>query len=99
MQTIGPLEVGELKEARFNFATEVESGRTLSSPTVTCTVLEGTDATPSAVLVGSPTISGLNVVQRIQPGVVGCTYRLSALVSDSGGLVHHIAARVSVVPG
>lgn len=99
MQIIGPLEAGEIKEVRFGFSTEAASGTTLVSPTVTCAVLSGTDAAPSAVLVGSPTVSGKEVVQRIQPGVVGCTYKLSAFVSDSTGLRHHIAAKVSVITG
>jgi len=99
MQTIGPLEVGEIKDVRFDFSTEAASSTTLSAPTVTCAVLDGTDASPSAVLSGSPTVSGKEVVQRIQPGVVGCTYKLNAFVSDSSGLRHHIAAKVSVVAG
>jgi len=99
MQTVGPLELGEIKDVRFDFSSEAASSTTLSSPSVTCVVLEGVDATPSAVLSGSPSVSGKEVVQRIQPGVAGCTYKLNAFVSDSSGLRHHIAAKVSVVAG
>jgi len=99
MQTIGPLEVGEIKEVRFDFSTEAASATTLSAPTVTCVVLDGVDASPSAILSGSPTVSGKDVVQRIQPGVVGCTYKLHAFATDSSGLRHHIAAKMSVVAG
>ena len=99
MQIIGPLELGEIKEARFDFSTEAAEGTTLTSPSVTCVVLDGTDASPSSVLYGSPTVSGKEVVQRIQPGVVGCTYKLNAFASDSSGLRHHIAAKLSVVAG
>jgi hypothetical protein len=98
-EEIGPLEIGEIKSARFEFAPEAGEGVTLSLPTVTCVVLSGVDASPAAVLVGSPTVVGTTVVQKIQPGVVGCVYKLNAFVSDSSGLRHHISTKFRVVPG
>ena len=98
MQTIGPLEVGEIKAARFSFVGEKATSATLSgTPVVTCVVVEGTDVTPSSVLQGSPAIDGNEVVQFIKPGVVGCKYKLLARCSDDSGLVHNVSAYVAVV--
>jgi len=99
MTNIGPLEIGEIKALRFDFSTEADSATTLNTPVVTCSLLSGTDATPSAVLYGSASVDAKEVVQLIHPGVAGCTYKLNAFVSDSSGLRHHIAAKVSVVAG
>lgn len=96
---VGPLEVGEIKAVQFDFSTEVATGVALTSPSVTCVVVEGTDASPSAVLSGAATISGQLVTQLVQPGVVGCKYKLNAFASDASGQRHHIAAYLKVVNG
>lgn len=102
MNPIGPLEVGEIKALRFDFSTEAAEAVTLSAPIagdVTCVVLDGVDANPGSVLVGLPVVDGKFLVQRVQPGVVGVTYKVNAFATDSSGLRHHIAAKFSVVPG
>lgn len=99
MNNIGPIEIGEIKDVRFDFSAEAGAQAVLSLPTVACTLFEGVDPTPSTVRVGSPTASGSLVTQRIQPGVQGCTYKLDAWATDAGGLRHHIAALIEVVSG
>lgn len=99
MQTIGPLEPGEIKTARFDFSSEAVGTVTLNTPVVTVELLSGTDPTPNNVLQGSPSIVDLEVIQLIKPGVVGCSYKLVAFANDSAGNRHRIAVRVEVVPG
>ena len=43
-------------------------GRTLVSTTVTCTTIKGTDASPSNIVSGSPSVSGTDVTFRLSPG-------------------------------
>lgn len=98
MQIFGPIEAGEVKAVRFDFSSEVtSSSATLSNPVVEVSVLEGTDPTPNAMKVGLPTIVGLEVVQKIQPGVPGCTYKFRCVADDSDSLRHAVAGKVTVV--
>lgn len=99
MKNLGPLELDEIKALRFDFTSEVQAGVTLSTPSVTVEVLEGTDPAASSMLVGSPTVVGLEVVQKIQPGVAGCKYKFRALANDSTGLRHGISGELTVLPG
>lgn len=99
MSTVGPIEIGEIKAVKFDFSSEAAAGVTLSLPDVDCDVWKGVDATPGSVLVGLPAVSGLFVVQMVQPGVVGCTYKLTALVTDSSGLRHKMSTLLEVVQG
>ena len=99
MSTVGPIEVGEIKRVKFDFSTEAAAGVTLSLPDVDCVIWEGADATPASVLVGLPSVSGMFVEQVVQPGVVGCTYKLSAVATDSSGLRHKMSTLLKVVPG
>ena len=98
MQTLGPLEIGEIKAARFSFAKEKAASSSLTgTPVVTCVVVEGTDASASSILQGTATIDGDDVVQFIRPGVSGCKYKLLARVSDDSGLRHNVPCYVNVV--
>lgn len=98
MKTIGPLEIGEIKAARFDFTKEKTATAILTgTPVVTCVVVEGVDASASSVLQGAAVIDGDEVVQFIKPGVAGCKYKLIARVSDDSGLRHNIPCYVQVV--
>lgn len=46
----------------------------VTAPAIVVTVAQGTDPSPSAILVGSPTVEGALVRQRVQNGVDGVTY-------------------------
>lgn len=96
--TIGPLELDEIKIVRFDFSTEAEATASLNTPIVTCVLLEGVDASPSAVLYGAPTVNGLYVTQQVKPGVAGCFYKLRAKVIDSDGAKHGMSCHLRVVP-
>lgn len=99
MTPIGPLEIGETKAIRFNFDGEADAAAILSSPTVTCVVVEGADPSASSVLSGVSYVDGLQVVQIVHNGVAGCTYKLVAFASDNTGLRHRIPLRLQVVSG
>jgi hypothetical protein len=93
IQEFGPIEVGEIKAVRFDFSTETAA--VLSAPTVSVTVLSGTDPSPSSVLSGPATIVGLEIVQKITALVGGVTYRIRAEANDADGLHHGVSGEFS----
>lgn len=96
-----PKDPAEKKIVRFEFALEVEAGRTISSVTIGVTTAAGVDAAPAAVLLGSPTIDNVNlyVLQRVQAGLANCDYQMRALATDNDGLVHLVPATLPVRTG
>lgn len=91
----------EKKIARFEFATEVEPGRTIASVTLGIVTSAGADGAPTAVLLGAPTIDNANlyVLQRVQAGLAECDYQMRALATDSDGLEHLIVGTLPVRTG
>lgn len=78
-QRLDPKDPEEDVFVRFEFATLTG---TPSSPTVTATRHAGSaDATPSAILSGSPTVSGSLVLQKVIDGVDGADYLLRCVAS------------------
>ena len=69
--------------AAFSFATDLAVGETISSASVAATVYSGTDASPSAIISGSASISGGEVTQIIIDGTEGVTYTLTCTVTTS----------------
>ena len=96
MEAVGPIEPGEIKAVKFDFAPEAGASAVLSEPTVTCRVLRGEDPDPANVLVGGPAVDGQAIIQKVRPGVPGCEYLLQAWASDAAGLRHRIAASMLV---
>jgi hypothetical protein len=76
----------EVMVATFDYTSEINSGETIASAVVACSVLAGTDPTPAAVLAGSASISAGTVLQPFQGGVDGVSYtlRCAATLSPSG---------------
>lgn len=82
-QVLDPKDPEEVIPLAFDFSKLAAS---IVSPVVTITRHDGAaDATPSAMLSGSPTISGTTVVQKIIGGVSGCTYALRCRVDTPEG--------------
>lgn len=77
---------GETYTVEVDFAT-VLNGATISSGAVTAAVYTGTDASPSAIISGSATVSGTKIQQKITGGVAGVVYRLTftATLASSAG--------------
>jgi hypothetical protein len=72
----------------FDFAACLANGETINSnpaPVFTVTVVDGTDASSSALLSGSPVITGTVVSNLIVGGLNGVTYELACLVTTSTG--------------
>ncbi len=63
----------------FSSRLDLTSDTLTGSPTVTVSVLQGTDPSPQSILVGSPSIStnSMQVLQRVSGGVPGTAYILS----------------------
>lgn len=58
---------------------------TVATPVVTMAVVSGTDANPSAMLSGSPTVVGAEVHQKIVGGLSGVTYSLRCRADAADG--------------
>lgn len=78
--------IDEVIPLTFDLKNILGTGETIStSPTWEVTVEEGTDASPEAILSGSPTISGSEIIQRIIAGLEGVKYKIvgKAVTSDA----------------
>jgi hypothetical protein len=73
----------------FDFVNQLSSGETLSVAVVRATVFQGTDASPSAIVYGTSSITGTIATQMIVDGVEGVTYLLECEVLTSGGQTIH----------
>ena len=67
----------------FDFSQILNPTETLSTASCSVIVMDGTDNNSSAILDGSPTISGNKANQRITGGVSEVTYRLVMTVLTS----------------
>jgi hypothetical protein len=76
-------------KATFDFAEDLATGETISSSDWAVTVVKGTDATPSGVLTGSPTISGSKVTHMLQGGLEGVTYCIRCAATTSQSQILH----------
>lgn len=69
----------------FDFSQVLSSSETISTATCTAIVMNGTDANPSAILVGASVISNKTASQRVANGVSEVTYRLTMTITTSLG--------------
>lgn len=93
------MDVNERINLRFPFSAEVETGETISSVQILCTVESGTDATPALLLVGSPTIvtATSDVLQTVQGRVAAVTYKIKCIATLSSGRKLARVGRLPVV--
>jgi len=82
----------------FDFQSRLALAETLSTASVVATVYSGTDASPSAVISGSATISGAQVKQKVTGGIEGNLYTLTCTVTTSGGQTLIVAGTLAIVP-
>lgn len=85
---LSPKDPTEIINIGFDFAALTA---TPSAPTVSVELVKGTDATPSAMLSGSPSIVGSSVYQKIIGGVDGCTYNIRCTASAPDGSKYVLA--------
>lgn len=87
----------ENEQFTFDFSNVLATSETISTASMVVTVQDGTDATPSAILSGSPVINGSRVAQRIYNGLDGVTYRLALSVTTSLTNVYTSVADLPVI--
>lgn len=85
----------ELIPITFDF-TPYLGAATINSQSVTASTWQGTDATPSAVLSGSPTQASGVVTQKMTAGTSGVDYKLSCKATLSDNRVLALAIIVPV---
>jgi hypothetical protein len=88
------------------------TGTTVASAVVVCTVISGTDASPSSLLSGAASVNGTAVTlpngktipigylvtQKITAGVVGVKYLLTyTLTMSQGGIIDIVRGEFTVV--
>lgn len=85
----------EVVTLAFDFAA-LSGALALSAPVVSVTVASGTDASPSAILSGAASVSGTQVLQRVQAGVLQVTYKLKAQIDLADGSRYVLAGLLPV---
>jgi hypothetical protein len=80
-----PKKPGETLTLEMDFSGDLGVGETLVSATWVCTVLNGVDATPSAVISGAATVSGPKTFQQVVGGLEGVNYLETATVTSNLG--------------
>lgn len=82
-----PVEVvGDVINMAFDATPLLGAGETILSAVWSCAVVSGgADPDAAARIVGSATITGAVVIQKIGSGVAGVTYRLAAVLTTSAG--------------
>lgn len=88
MKTLDTMYLDEVKVVVFDFDLDLEASETIGVVDVVCTVDSGTDATPDQTRVGTATVVGRQVLQRVIARVPGCVYKVRCKAAGSTGLVH-----------
>ena len=80
----------------FDFNPILQPNETLSSATCTAITIQGTDANPSAILSGSPTINLGKATQRVIGGIADNTYRLIMTCVTNQGNTYTVTGDIPV---
>lgn len=94
---LSPKYTTESELITFDFTPVMVSGETISTVAVSATTLEGGDASPSAILSGSASISGYKVTQRIAGGTTQNTYRIVCTATTSVPNIYTLTADLYVI--
>jgi hypothetical protein len=81
----------------FDYTPVMGSSETINSATCTAVVKEGTDVSPSSILVGSPSINGFKVSQRISGGIDGVTYSIQMTATTSLSNIYTVVGDLPVL--
>lgn len=82
----------------FDFSDQMSLGETIGNKVVYCELYSGVDATPSAVISGTPTIVGQTITQKITGGSVGAIYTIIAAIDTSAGQELISTTKIAVIP-
>jgi len=81
-----PKKPAEGLDLTMDFSLNLAPGVTITGcPSWVCTVKEGVDHSPNAMISGSPIIAGSKVTQHVVGGLYGLTYDFKATVTLSQG--------------
>lgn len=81
----------------FDFSSYLPTSVTVSSAVTSATVYSGTDASPTALISGSPTVSSPTVTQNTIGGVEGVTYIVSCSATLSNAAIITLQGYLSVL--
>ena len=95
---LAPKYSGETTNVVFDFTSRLGVSETISSAATVATVYSGVDASPSAMVSGSASISGTQVTQLITAGVTGVVYNLQCTVVTSLGQTLQQQGFLAVLP-
>ena len=97
---LNPKLAVEVRNETFNFTSSLAASgtETISTASTTAIVFSGTDASPGAIISGTATISGAQVTQKIQGGIVGVIYELRCSITTSTGQTLVLAGYLAIVP-
>jgi hypothetical protein len=87
----------ENEQFTFDFSPVLGTGETITAATCVVEVKEGTDSSPSSILVGSASYSGSKATQRISGGLDGVIYRLEMTVTTSATNVYTLVGDLPVI--
>jgi len=88
----------ENEQFTFDFSNVLGSTETISgTPAVAITVKEGTDPSPSSMLLGVALVSGSRVAQRIYGGLDQVTYTIAVTITTSLTNVYTYVADLPVL--
>lgn len=88
---------GETSLETFDFTSKLSASETVSTASVAATVYSGTDASPSALISGTSTISGQKVTQLITGGLLGVVYLLVCTITTSLSQTRKLSAYLVIV--
>lgn len=85
MSAFSPKQTAEIVDLTVNFTYLLHPAETISSATCFVSVQTGTDANPSSLLFGAPSINASLITQRVRAGLASTSYAISfgALTSNS----------------
>lgn len=89
---------GETRLLTFDFGSMLAASETLSTYSTAATVYTGTDASPSAVISGSASVSGSVVSQKVTGGTAGNIYNLICTVTTSASQTLKVAGLLAILP-
>jgi hypothetical protein len=100
LPAFSPKRVDEVDNFAFDFINQLGVGETLTAPIVIEIIVssesEIPDAGPSLAVSGAALIGGPKVLQKLQAGLNGCLYVVTARVATSTGRTLECAARLLV---
>ena len=75
--------IGETVRYELDLLSQLATGETISTVTVTCSVFAGDDDAPEDLILGLPWYSSTRVYQRVTGGTAGVIYLLTATITTS----------------